>query len=699
MPEHIAGVALTNLASSSYTRRHFFFIGILSVFLLNFAVGWTREVDRVVVSAALVALLVTSLGEAGVLVARVDQRVHQRRWFFVMGSGAAVVFMAWRAQRLGSLIHGSSFFLAHAPQMKLSRRFRNILFSRQNMRETDLQKLLLVPTDEFYNAATTVAGASELPETNTRTGFFDRMDDYFSNNIIPSRLLEASFATPLVAKDDVNQLEPPIMSDVVLVIFGGVLQEFIDQGPFEHLFVANANSNFARVEWVKALDLARENNPSLARDPVWSLEKLSTLNMDLGALFDAVSIDDPATGYPLFRCLRFQSPFGSLESVGTLQSTTGPYIRRMTKLHEILTSIQHPSTRRNLNPAYVFVGYSRGALLALDVLARATRQDKTSRKTPWLQQVRGMVSIGGPIFGAEGADFANSPGHLFHTVLNPIRTFGQKLDFEHEGDAGSFGHAKEIFKNSIEFLKLGLNLAQMNRTKLSERAAHAASLFQQETDEAGVPLPKASIVTDWFRRLLFERFKLHKPVGEYYENIKRVKILVAALIESVQDLSSESRTAWWSDPQNYISSNVPFFSIPATMPGAGEPIENLENSILYARSGSSIDWWCNRMFYYASYGDTGKQCQDGQVSCDRAVFWPFLLESMNSKYRNRETGILAVLGSHHWGIALPFVLDGDAKMSPGSSLDDIPRSAILDALGAMFVLREREQQTWSWSEL
>ena len=128
-------------------------------------------------------------------------------------------------------------------------------------------------------------------------------------------------------------------------------------------------------------------------------------------------------------------------------------------------------------------------------------------------------------------------------------------------------------------------------------------------------------------------------------------------------------------------------------------IENLENSVLYARSSSSADWWCNRMFYYASYGDTGKQCQDGQVSCDRAVFWPSLLERMNSRYKGRETGILAVLGSHHWGLALPFVLDGETKLHSGTSVDDIPRSAILDALGAMFVMREREHEIWSWSEL
>jgi hypothetical protein len=524
--------------------------------------------------------------------------------------------------------------------------------------------------------------------------------------VFPSALLDESSATPLVVKDAAAALVPPVMSDVVVLVFGGVLQEFIDKGPFEKLFVDNAESTFARQEWTGALEKAREETPRLAHDPVWSLEELSTKDMDLDQLFGVASVDDLKTGQPLFRCMRFLSPFGSLESIGTLQSTTGPYIRRMAKVHALLTGIRHPSGKRNLNPAYVFVGYSRGALLALDVLARATRQQHTARKAPWLARVRGVVSLGGPVFGAEGADFANAPGHLFHTMLDPIRAFGQKLDFEHEGDAGSFGHAKEIFKNSVEFLKLGLNLAQMNKTKLSKRAARSAALFEQETDEAGVPLPKISIVTDGFRRLLFERFKLHNPVGEYYENIKRVKIFVAAMIEGVRDLSTQSRLAWWSDPQNFILRGVPLFAIPATMPGAGEPTENLENSVLYSRSGTSTDWWCNRMFFYANFGDTGKQCQDGQVSCDRAVFWPQLLERLNGRYKGRETGVLTVLGSHHWGLALPFVLDGEpddrdrsGEAMVGQSIDDVPRSAVLDAIGAMFVIREREQEIWLWDEL
>ena len=112
MPERVAGVPLPE-SSGSYTRRHFFVVGIACVLSLQLGVGWSRILDRAMLVASLIALVLTSLGEAGY-----NGRVRQRRWFFVLGTGAAVVFSSWRAQRLGSLLHGSSFFLEHAAQLK-----------------------------------------------------------------------------------------------------------------------------------------------------------------------------------------------------------------------------------------------------------------------------------------------------------------------------------------------------------------------------------------------------------------------------------------------------------------------------------------------------------------------------------------------------------------------------------------------------
>ncbi len=163
---------------------------------------------------------------------------------------------------------------------------------------------------------------------------------------------------------------------------------------------------------------------------------------------------------------------------------------------------------------------------------------------------------------------------------------------------------------------------------------------------------------------------------------------MAALLEGVKDLSTRARIDWWANHENAVlPADVALFAVPATMPGAGEPPESLDNSVLFSTGGlSSTDWWLNRMFYYASYGDTGKQCQDGQVSCDRAVFWPSLLERFGWDTAGREIGVLSVMGTHHWGLALPFALDGVPSR--------VPRAALLDTIGSMAVKREVDRGWW-----
>jgi hypothetical protein len=249
------------------------------------------------------------------------------------------------------------------------------------------------------------------------------------------------------------------------------------------------------------------------------------------------------------------------------------------------------------------------------------------------------------------------------------------------------GHAKEILKNSYEFLKLGWELASVDQHKgKSKNSLRAEQLFSKECGEAGVPLPSLSIVTDGLKKLLVDQFDILIPVGKYYENIKRAKLMLTSMLDGIKDLSTESRLKWWHNKQNQLPKHIALFSIPATMPEAGESVEKLDQSVLYASASTSTDWWANRMFYYAAYGDTGKQCQDGQVSCDRAIFWPQMMQRCGWDMEGRETGVLAVVGSHHWGLALPYALDGVPS--------HLPRGALLDAIGAMFVEREHKKETW-----
>ena len=70
-----------------------------------------------------------------------EEVAFQRRWYFFLGVGVSTLLNLYRAQRFGLLLHGSSYYLEHAPQLKLSRRFRNILFTRnKHLSEEGLTK-------------------------------------------------------------------------------------------------------------------------------------------------------------------------------------------------------------------------------------------------------------------------------------------------------------------------------------------------------------------------------------------------------------------------------------------------------------------------------------------------------------------------------------------------------------------------------
>ena len=666
-----------------YTRRHTFALGfLLQIFATYVFAGSSPVIDKLVLFLSILALITVIVSHL-----KSNQKTyHQRRWFFLLGLGLSTLISLHRAQRIGILFQGSSYYLKHSPQLKLARSFRNVIFTRNNndLSEADLVKSLLPPTTSMLLAGQHVE--ETIGKDTTDLEFLKGLSDYFINEtgVLPPALHANSVITPFVdvAESSVdknhnqhnhnqhNQHNSKPDNDIVLIVFNGILGEFIDAHPFDELF--EKNSTFEN-EWNTVL--TKDN----ILDSTWSLDALSQVDKTMKELFDATSVDNIHTNQPEYRVLRYRPPFGSLDSIGTLASSSVGWLRRMSKIHAIL------KTNMKLNPRYVFVGYSRGANLALDVLARGhQRKDAHS----WISDVTGLVSVGGPLFGAEGADFAHLPGHVFYDLLEPIRSFARKLDFEHEGDAGSMGHAKEILKNSYEFLKLGWELASVDQSAKSNTAKQAETMFQKECGDVGVPLPSLSVITDGFKQLLINNFDLMNPVGQYYENIKRVKIFVAAMLDGVKDLSTKSRLQWWNKKTNQLPKHIALFSIPATMPGAGEPIETLDQSVLFSSASTSADWWTNRMFYFASYGDTGKQCQDGQVSCDRAIFWPEMMSRCGWDTNGRETGILAVIGSHHWGLALPYALDGVPS--------HLPRGAVLDGIGSTFVKREMKKRRTGW---
>jgi hypothetical protein len=89
------------------------------------------------------------------------------------------------------------------------------------------------------------------------------------------------------------------------------------------------------------------------------LEKYKYEKRPLSELIDAASIDD-ANGKPLVKVILFNTKLGSLESLGDNGKRAEIFNRRLAKYLQ-LTGDQN----------LVFLGYSRGTPLALEMVAQA----------------------------------------------------------------------------------------------------------------------------------------------------------------------------------------------------------------------------------------------------------------------------------------------------------------------------------------
>lgn len=291
-------------------------------------------------------------------------------------------------QRNGLLRHGSSYYLPHSDQksqFKRAIKFRNIFSTialQHGYARQDIQKYMLYPHENITRVA--IESCSTLDEIDALLG-----------PMLPSQLLEAGESAPFVnlgqrlqhqlAKSrpikfaKVNDASKNNTSShknylTTIVLFPGLLSEFsTSHKMYDELFREEAADGQTRTTHTKTKpNLAKVWNQTLARardsttlrgfttDKSFSLDKLERVSMDLGDLLHVTTLEDGPISYNI---VRLHSPQGSLESIGTLESSSTTFLRRLDKFFKLMDD--------HLFGPVSFLGYSRGALVALETLTRA----------------------------------------------------------------------------------------------------------------------------------------------------------------------------------------------------------------------------------------------------------------------------------------------------------------------------------------
>lgn len=472
-----------------------------------------------------------------------------------------------------------------------------------------------------------------------------------------------------------------IQNPITFVLITGVMSEFIKYEVYENIFDKYQDSQAAK-QW-RRLTSEKGADPLLI-DSVLDLQNVQGRTgfgrnaVPLNKMLDITSIDD-SNGNPKIRFVKLKVSFLSLETLGSLSDTAQNYNRRLTKAFKALGGDL---------PNLFLVGYSRGGPIALEMLAQARKS-----QTPWLKNVKGMLAMGGVLYGTSEADA------IFAPVVNKQYTNEAQKQVavinEYLLGSGSqpglqlidsskmllgLANLKIIFSNTQAYFNAwdALN----NKPASQEQGTSTLGIMQKlraakgRLDELKKGLARKKTSMDFDSILhntssaMFDKFNFNITsffdVNAYNDNIIRFRAMLTATIVAVKGLSTASRLTWWKE--NTLPSGLKYYAIGATL-DADQGI--FQDFITYnSQTESGNTQLNNNINFRANYGF---QLNDGAVPLHRAIFWPRITKAI-SPQNDLDAKLLGIVGTTHYGLALPYAL-GDKEQAS----NPYPREALLRA--------------------
>ena len=446
---------------------------------------------------------------------------------------------------------------------------------------------------------------------------------------------------------------------LTIVIIPGVFAEFIKTRAMEELFEKPSKARDAFRDLVMKAK-AKGNPNAIDRTQLLSLweagqpaEKVSREQR----LDEVIHLGELSVRGARVRVILMGTPFASLESLGDATDRAAIFNRRLEKFLALPGSSQ----------PLALVGYSRGTLLGLEMLAQAKRDGK-----PWVKNVKALVSLSGVVLGSALADDAvkgeRSPARK---LLEAVKKTADSLE-KYPEDANVAEKGKVRVANDLKWAAFG-----------AEAIGHVKEITKGQSPIEGLqniakvdPRAPLGIFLAMWRELGLTNYN-----ADYNRNIDRFRRFVNELTLAVRELSTDARTQWWKTHE--LPKHVIYYGLPAAManPLANAVEKELFQSPLAYGSGSHDDVMLaqNRKDYETLSG--GLALNDSQVSVLQASFPAGVLETLNPAHAGLKTKFLGVSGTHHWGVALREV----NKMRAGQT-NGFPREALLRAIAVQVLL-------------
>ena len=429
---------------------------------------------------------------------------------------------------------------------------------------------------------------------------------------------------------------------ITMVIVPGIFGEFIPTRGFEDVLSQPSQDRTTFKGLVGAAHAANDPN---AIDLSFDLYKQKEIVKPLSDLIHVGNISNKA-GKPIARVVLLFTPEMSLESMGGLEDHAAMFNRRLSKYMAITGSQD-----------LALIGYSRGTVLGLEMLAQAKTQN-----LPWLSNVKGMISLGGVSWGSTLADDTEDESSANKKAIESVRKLRKSLD------PGSFiqtGKAWLAFADEMR-----KQLPAMQNHKLTPKDAQYKISLSTQIDITSMLGLVGSVAG---------KLGLQRPATDFGNNVLRFQTFLDSVLAGVGTLTSSARTEWWKT--HTLPTSVRYYSITGAManPEAGE-IDNkaYTTAIGYNNNFDDKSLLQNRLDYEAISGIT---LNDSQVSVAQVMILPNAAAALNPANTGIQESFLGTVGTHHWGLALRIVNSmKDGQVNP------FPREALLKALAAKVAL-------------
>ena len=517
---------------------------------------------------------------------------------------------------------------------------RNISFSflRNDFTLEEITQMILSPPDTLVNSAYQITDERAFAAKEIELSKISNLD-----------LFKLSQKKLFSYIDDPERFLRERNQAITIILIPGIFGEFIDNRPFEEV-LSNKESNFHQ-EWMQKLS-AQSKSQQLGK--VYNFKEMGVVERPLSELISVGSIDNQQ-GETLVKLIYLRPLFGSLETLGDISNKRSIYQRRLSKVFSIL----------GLPEELYLMGYSQGANVALDFISDLA---KKSELYPWAENIRGMVSLGGVLFGSELSNMARDSQELSYKLIVRLSQLASDLEdnpFNWLKIPGVVSRNSLKWKDMLLFLKeIGSSLPQ-NESLPQSPNFELAGLYQLLV------------------KIISQNFEL-QYTSSYFKNISRFKHFINEARTAIFGMTTEKRMDWWKN--NELPTWIRYYAISGSMPDPNE--ENLISPLVSHPSYGvqTADFRVLVPSYLDIFRRTKMKLNDSQVAIHQTLFWPKFHQRLNPEQQEYSAHYLGVLGTHHWGFAFPIAFESNEHQD-----NPYPRSIILKSIASSIAYTEKHQ--------